>query len=142
MPTKTLIRKTQLSSDVSDLVGQYGSGFFIPNNGTQSFVANSVLFSGVNVNFDNNTNVKFSGTVTFSNDRVWETGLSLGSTNYLIPYSGGSFSRIPKVFTSLEIPGTSTVYNYNITGRTADKFHVLFNTSLAQNATLMVRATL
>jgi hypothetical protein len=142
MPTKTLIRKTQLSSDVSDLIGQYGSGFFIPNNGTQSFVANSVLFSGVNVNFDNNTNVKFSGTVNFTNDRIWETGLIQGSTNYLITYSGGSFPRIPKVFTSLETTGTTTVYNYNITGRTADKFHILFNTALVQNATLMVRATL
>lgn len=109
-------------------------------SGTKTFVTNSLLYSGVNVNFDSNTNVKFSGNVTFSNDRVWETGLVLGTNKYIIPYSGGSFSKVPKIFTNLDVTG-STVFNYNITGRTVNGFGLLFSTTLTENATLMIRAT-
>ena len=34
-------------------------------SGTKTFLTNSILYSGVNVNFDSNTNVTFSGTPTF-----------------------------------------------------------------------------
>jgi len=109
-------------------------------SGTKTFVSNTVLYSGVNVNFNTDTNVKFSGNVTFSNDRVWETGLVLGTNKYTIPYSGGSFSKVPKIFTNLDVTG-STVFNYNITGRTVNSFGLLFSTTLTENATLMIRAT-
>jgi len=109
-------------------------------SGTKTFVSNTVLYSGVNVNFNTDTNVKFSGNVTFRNDRVWETGLVLGTNKYTIPYSGGSFSKVPKIFTNLDVTG-STVFNYNITGRTVNSFGLLFSTTLTENATLMIRAT-
>lgn len=79
---KSLISKTQLSSNISDLVGDYGSGYFFPISsglpnvvfttgaqlisGAKTFISNSILYSGVNVNFNSDTNVKFSGQVNFT----------------------------------------------------------------------------
>lgn len=110
-------------------------------SGTKTFVTNSLLYSGVNVNFDSNTNVKFSGQVSFSNDRSWTTGISLGNSSYTIPYYDGSFSSIPKVLTTIEVTG-STVFNHNIKNRTTSQFTLLFPSTLTENVTLNVRAVL
>lgn len=93
---KSLISKTQLSTNVSDIVGEYGSGYFLPIaspevvftsndqtiSGTKTFISNSILYSGVNVNFDSNTNVKFSGQVSL--DKI-NNNTSFGIYNYILP---------------------------------------------------------
>lgn len=109
-------------------------------SGTKTFIANSILYSGVNINFDNNTNVRFSGQASFTNDRAWTTGISAGSNSYTIPYVRGAFSSPPIVLVTLDVTG-STVFNYNIKNRTTSEFTLLFPSNLTQNVTLNIQAT-
>jgi len=59
--SRSLIRKTQLHPDVSDLVGQYGSGYFISN-------ASAVFITG---------NQTISGVKTFANSGIFNSGINL-----------------------------------------------------------------
>ena len=108
-------------------------------SGTKTFIANSILYSGINVNFDNNTNVRFSGQVSFTNDRIWTTGILSGNSSYTIPYIRGTFPSTPTVLVTLDVTG-STVFNYNIKNRTTGQFTLLFPSNLSENVTLNIRA--
>lgn len=140
---RSLISKTQLSPNIVDLVGQYGSGFFVP---IRSGVANVVfrtgsqLISGVKIYNDLNI---FSGGAIIINNRSWATGINMSSTisGYQINYSGGNFPTAPRVFTQLEITG-SNIFNYNIRNRTVSGFEFFVSNPLNQSGTLNIMAVL
>lgn len=141
--SRSLISKTQLSPNIVDIVGLYGSGFFVPvRSGVENVVFRSgnQLISGIKIYNDLNI---FSGGISIPNDRSWVTGVQMSSTvsGYQINYSGGNFSVAPKVFTELEITGNS-VFNYNIRNRTYSGFEFFVSNPLNQSGTLNIRAVL
>jgi len=67
---KSLIRKNQLSTDIADLVGQYGSGFFVSTSQTGSFTAS---LTGANVVYTTGDQTvsglkTFEGSIAFYKD--------------------------------------------------------------------------
>lgn len=61
-------------------------------SGTKTFVVNTLLYSGVNVNFNSNTNVKFSGNTDFAKlPTVNDTGILLVGQNSVIFNCSTSF---------------------------------------------------
>ena len=71
---KSLIRKNQLSTDIADLVGQYGSGFFVPYEAANKFTAS---LTGQNVVYTTG-NQNISGLKSFS------TRLTVNGTGVLL----------------------------------------------------------
>jgi hypothetical protein len=82
--SRSLIRKNQLHPDISDLVGEYGSGYFISDeqvvytsgdqtiSGNKNFIANQYVFSGAKVSFFANQYLFSGANVSFvdeSNNR-------------------------------------------------------------------------
>jgi hypothetical protein len=74
--SKSLIRKNQLHPDISDLVGQYGSGFFVTSGQVSGISAgtsqSSLAFNGnrniTRTSFPNNINVGGSTVIEFLNN--------------------------------------------------------------------------
>ena len=115
--SRSLIRKTQLHPDVSDLVGQYGSGYFISNQAVVYQTGNQTI----------------SGLKTFVNQGIFNSGIDLrGSrlinftqdlvnvnSNFVI--SGNFNSDFVLANSSSQITGT--IVSGNLTG---------FNASIIQ----------
>jgi hypothetical protein len=115
--SRSLIRKTQLHPDVSDLVGQYGSGYFISNQAVVYQTGNQTI----------------SGLKTFVNSGIFNSGIDLrGSrlinftqdlvnvnSNFVI--SGNFNSDFVLANSSSQITGT--IVSGNLTG---------FNASIIQ----------
>jgi hypothetical protein len=86
--SKSLIRKNQLSADISDLVGEYGSGFFIGINSSGHLI-NSLaeVVSGDFRNIVRTTGEQnISGVKTFaSRPTVNGTGFFLSGDSFVAP---------------------------------------------------------
>lgn len=65
--SRSLIRKTQLHPDVSDLVGEYGSGYFISNQTVVYQTGNQTI----------------SGVKTFVSSGIFNSGIDLGGSRLL-----------------------------------------------------------
>jgi hypothetical protein len=89
--SKSLIRKTQLHPDISDLVGQYGSGYFTPLSPNYVYNTGNQLISGVKIfttgivapNIVYNTGDQLiSGVKIFFNSGIFSSGVApLGLPN-------------------------------------------------------------
>jgi hypothetical protein len=72
--SKSLIRKTQLHPDISDLVGEYGSGYFLSLDVSGELVNNlSEVISG---DFENT--VRITGNQTISGEKIFATKVGIG----------------------------------------------------------------
>jgi hypothetical protein len=93
--SKSLIRKNQLHPDIADLVGEYGSGYFISDEqvvytsgdqtitGNKTFSASQYLFSGANVSFYANDYL-FSGAAISFVDNNNVRNLFVGGNRTLV----------------------------------------------------------
>jgi len=99
--SRSLIRKTQLHPDISDLVGQYGSGFFISDEQVVYKSGNQTI-SGA-ITFNQRPNVNGSGILVSGE----------ASVNSTLPKDTESYARMP-----FGIRGNSAASATNlITGR-------------------------
>ena len=94
--SRSLIRKTQLHPDISDLVGQYGSGFFISDEQVV-YKSGDQTISGA-ITFNQRPNVNGSGI------------LLSGEVSVNLPKDTGPYARMP-----FGIRGNTAASNTNLT---------------------------
>ena len=95
--SKSLIRKNQLHPDIADLVGEYGSGYFISNNSTVFTTGNQTI--GGKKTFTTGIvsplGIGNPGDVSDAEIRLWETSSesyqSIGSVDGGFTFSKGAY---------------------------------------------------
>lgn len=96
-------------------------------SGTKTFITNSVLYSGVNVNFDKNTNVTFSGTPVFTSGINSNVLFDNRTSNF--NFDSSMNSKMILVDSSVNITGTLPLnlnngYNISVTQIGAGKITI------------------
>jgi hypothetical protein len=98
--SRSLIRKTQLHPDINDLVGQYGSGYFISSE-LAVYITGNQIISG-DKTFIATTNTKISGSspttlVTYGNLLINKSTSASSTQNPLEVYQSGNFNTHIKI---------------------------------------------